>query len=118
MTALEVFEVPGVLGLPARIYVFSTKIYSILHTVGGIPEYGLANALGMFYLLLAVVATFLYLRVIAKAERFSIITCKGYRPRLFELGRLKPAAVGLVILYLCFSIILPFLTLLFPYFIP
>jgi len=118
MTALEVFEVPGILGLPARIYVFSTKIYSILHTVGGIPEYGLANALGMFYLLLAVVATFLYLRVIAKSERFSIITGKGYRPKLFELGRLKPAAVGLVILYLCFSIILPFLILLFTSFLP
>jgi len=118
MTALEVFEVPGILGLPARIYVFSTKIYSILHTVGGIPEYGLANALGMFYLLLAVVATFLYLRVIAKAERFSIITGKGYRPRLFELGRLKSVAVGLVILYLSFSIILPFLILLFTSFLP
>ncbi len=118
MTALEVFEVPGVLGLPARIYVFSTKIYSILHTVGGIPEYGLANALGMFYLLLAVVATFLYLRVIAKAERFSIITGKGYRPRLFELGRWKPAVVALVVLYLSFSIILPFLVLLFTSFLP
>ena len=118
MTALEVFEVPGILGLPARIYVFSTKIYSILHTVGGIPEYGLANALGMFYLLLAVVATFLYLRVIAKAERFSIITGKGYRPRLFELGRLKSVAVGLVVLYLSFSIILPFLILLFTSFLP
>lgn len=118
MTALEVFEVPGVLGLPARIYVFSTKIYSILHTVGGIPEYGLANALGMFYLLLAVVATFLYLRVIAKAERFSIITGKGYRPRLFELGRWKPAVVALVVLYLSFSIILPFLILLFTSFLP
>jgi iron(III) transport system permease protein len=118
MTALEVFEVPGILGLPARIYVFSTKIYSILHTVGGIPEYGLANALGMFYLLLAVVATFLYLRVIAKAERFSIITGKGYRPRLFELGRWKYAVVALVVLYLSFSIILPFLILLFTSFLP
>jgi iron(III) transport system permease protein len=118
MTALEVFEVPGVLGLPARIYVFSTKIYSILHTVGGIPEYGLANALGMFYLVLAVVATFLYLRVIAKAERFSIITGKGYRPRLFELGRWKSVAVSLIILYLSFSIILPFLILLFTSFLP
>ncbi|MEE8308546.1 MAG: iron ABC transporter permease [Gammaproteobacteria bacterium] len=118
MTALEVFEVPGILGLPAQIYVFSTKIYSILHTVGGIPEYGLANALGMFYLLLAVVATFLYLRVIAKSERYSIITGKGYRPKLFELGRLKFVAVGLVVLYLSFSIILPFLVLLFTSFLP
>ncbi len=32
MTALELFEVPGILGLPSGIYVFSTKIYSIVHS--------------------------------------------------------------------------------------
>ena len=38
ISALEVFEVPGILGLPSRTYVFSTKIYSIMHSVDGIPE--------------------------------------------------------------------------------
>ena len=31
ITALEVFEAPGVLGLPSRIYEFSTKMYTILN---------------------------------------------------------------------------------------
>lgn len=118
MTALEVFEVPGVLGLPAGIYVFSTKIYSVLHSVSEIPEFGKANALAMLYLALAVVATWLYIRVIARSERFSIVTGKGYRPRQIDLGKWRWGAIALVGLVLTFSIVLPFLVLLYMSFLP
>ncbi|HYY26155.1 MAG TPA: ABC transporter permease subunit, partial [Candidatus Udaeobacter sp.] len=47
MTALEVFEIPGILGLPAGIYVFSTKIYAIVRSATFMPVYGQANALAM-----------------------------------------------------------------------
>jgi iron(III) transport system permease protein len=118
MTALEVFEVPGILGLPASIYVFSTKIYSILHSVSVIPAYGQANALAMIYVVIALVATWMYARIIVRSERFSIITGKGYRPREVSLGRWRWAAFSLVALFLMFSIILPFLVLLFVSFLP
>ncbi len=118
MTALEVFEVPGILGLPASIYVFSTKIYSILHSVSVIPAYGQANALAMVYVVIALVATWMYARVIAHQERFTIITGKGYRPREISLGRWRWVAFAVVILFLMFSIILPFLVLLFVSFLP
>lgn len=118
MTALEVFEVPGILGLPASIYVFSTKIYSILHSVSEIPAYGQANALAIIYVFIAVAATWLYARVISRSERFSIITGKGYRPREISLGRWRWPAFGLVIVFMLFSIILPFLVLLFVSFLP
>jgi iron(III) transport system permease protein len=118
MTALEVFEVPGILGLPASIYVFSTKIYSILHSVSVIPAYGQANALAMIYVFIAVGATWIYARIIAKSERFTIITGKGYRPREISLGRWRWVAFGLVFLFLMFSIIMPFLVLLFVSFLP
>ena len=118
MTALEVFEVPGILGLPASIYVFSTKIYSILHSVSVIPAYGQANALAMIYVVIAVAATWMYAKVISKSERFTIITGKGYRPRELSLGRWRWLAFGLVFLFLMFSIILPFLVLLFVSFLP
>lgn len=118
MTALEVFEVPGILGLPASIYVFSTKIYSILHSVSVIPAYGQANALAMIYVVIALGATWVYARVIAKSERFTIITGKGYRPREVSLGKWRWVAFGVVFLFLMFSIILPFLVLLFVSFLP
>ena len=118
MTALEVFEVPGILGMPGGIYVFSTKIYSVLHSVTLEPNYGEANALAMVYLGIAVVATWLYARVIVRSERFTIITGKGYRPRVTDLGRWRGVALGGVILYLTLAVILPFLVFAFTSFQP
>src|ERR1700758_4698523 len=85
-SALEEFEVAGILGLPAGIFVFSTKIYNALRVTSQLPAYGEANALAMIYLLVAVIGVYAYGRVIRKAERFSVITGKAYRPRVHHLG--------------------------------
>lgn len=117
MTALEVFEIPGVLGLPAGIYVFSTKIYAIVRSATFMPVYGQANALAMVYLVIAVVTTYLYTRMISRVERYTIVTGKGYRPRQMELGRWRLPALGIVFLFLLFSIALPFLVFLYTSFL-
>jgi iron(III) transport system permease protein len=117
-SALEQFEVPGILGLPANIFVFSTKIYAALHGTSSLPAYGEANALAMLYLLVAVLSIYAYSRVIAKSERFTVITGKGYRPRLLQLGRWRWPAFGLVLLYLALSTIIPFLVLAYASFLP
>jgi len=117
-SALEEFEVAGILGLPAGIYVFSTKIYSLLHLTSSLPAYGEANALAMFYLLVAVIALYVYSRVIGRAERFTIITGKGYRPRPLQLGLWRSPAAGLAWLYLFLSTIIPFLVLAYVSFLP
>jgi len=113
MTALEVFEIPGILGLPAGIYVFSTKIYAVVRSATFLPVYGQANALAMVYLVIALVTTFFYTRLISRVERFTIITGKGYRPKQIELGRWRYPAISLILLYLFLAIILPFLVLLY-----
>jgi iron(III) transport system permease protein len=117
-SALEEFEVAGILGLPAGIYVFSTRIYTLLHQTSSLPAYGEANALAMFYLLVAIIGIYLYGRVIGKAERFTIITGKGYRPRLIQLGAWRWPATGLAWLYLALSTIIPFLVLAYVSFLP
>jgi iron(III) transport system permease protein len=118
MTALEVFEIPGILGLPAGIYVFSTKIYAIVRSATFLPVYGQANALAMVYLVIAVVTTFLYTKMISRAERYAIVTGKGYRPRQLDLGRWKYAALGFAHLFLFVAILLPFLVFLYTSFLP
>ncbi len=118
ITALEVFEVPGILGLPAGIYVFSTKIFAALNTANFIPNYGEANSLALLYLVIAVIATIVYSKVIAKSERFSIVTGKGYRPRIQKLGAWRYPAFTLIGLYLLFSVILPTLVLAYISFMP
>lgn len=118
MTALEVFEVPGILGMPANIHVFSTKIYAILQTVAGVPAFGEANALAMLYLVFALIAIYFYSRVIARSERFTVITGKAYRPRPVALGRWRHPCLILVFLFLTLAVILPFLVLLYASLLP
>jgi iron(III) transport system permease protein len=118
ITALEVFEVPGILGMPADLFVFSTKIYQIHHSATVLPEYGKANALAMIYLVVAVVATIAYARVIVHQERYTIVTGKGYRPRTAPLGFWRWPAFALVFLFLMFSIILPLFVFIYVSLLP
>lgn len=95
-SALETFDVPAILGMPAQIYTLSTKVY--LQTQTG--NYAGASVLGVVFLAVAVVVVLLYARAVRGIERFSTITGKGYRPRVMPLGRFRYVAVALVALYL------------------
>ncbi|HEY4133670.1 MAG TPA: iron ABC transporter permease [Alphaproteobacteria bacterium] len=117
-SALEGFEVPGILGLPSGIFVFSTKIYNALHSASSLPAYGDANALGVVYLVVAIAATYLYSRVISRSERYTIITGKGYRPKVIDLGAWRWPAFAFVVLFLAVSIVIPFLVLAYVSFLP
>src|SRR5262249_41941873 len=46
MTGIAVFEVPAIIGLPARILVLSALIYTATSPPTGLPEYGIAGAYG------------------------------------------------------------------------
>jgi iron(III) transport system permease protein len=72
----------------------------------------------MVYVVIAIGATWIYAKVISKSERFTIITGKGYRPRELDLGKGRWLALGAVLLFLTFSIILPFLVLAYVSFLP
>jgi iron(III) transport system permease protein len=117
-SALEGFEIPGILGMPAGIHVFATKIYSIVHSATFPPPYGQANALSMAYIGLAIVAMYFYSRLISRTEKYTIITGKGYRPRLIDLGAWRYPALAFGVIYLFFSIVLPFAVLLYSSFLP
>ncbi len=117
MTALEVFEVPGVLGMPVNIHVFSTRIYSIIESIEYLPVYGQANALAIFYLFIAVIAAYFYFRTINRSERYAVVTGKGYRPRLVDLGRWRYPMLGFAILFVLLSVVVPYLVLLYTSFV-
>ena len=118
ITALEVFEIPGILGMPSGVFVFSTKIYAVLHSSSFLPNYGQANALATFYIVIAIAATVAYGRVLARSERFSTVAGKAFRPRRRALGGWRWLAFGLVGVYLLLALVLPALVLLFMSFMP
>jgi iron(III) transport system permease protein len=111
--ALEVFEVPGVLGMPADIHVFSTRVYMLIAEAEFLPTYGQANALAMLYLGVAVIASYFYWRLIRRSERFTVVTGKGYRPKLGHLGKWHYPAIAFVWLFMFLAIMLPFVVLLY-----
>lgn len=116
--ALEEFEIAGILGLPADIFVFSTKIYSALHATSQLPAYGEANALALLYLAVAIISVALYGRVLMRAERFAVVAGKAYRPTIQHLGPWRYAAVGLTWAYLAAAVIIPFFVLVYVSLIP
>jgi iron(III) transport system permease protein len=109
---LEDFQIPAILGLNADIHVFSTRIYLATHPARGLPDFGLASGYSMLLLVAAMILIVAYRRMVRKAERFAIISGKGYRPTRVQLGRWKYVALGSLGLYLLLAAALPILTLL------
>jgi iron(III) transport system permease protein len=119
--AIEAFEVPALVGLPGRISVLTTDIYS--NMVAWVPpDIGGASALSVLMLALVLVLLYIYGRLSRHAEKFATITGKGFRPRPFDLGRLRPVAGALLVLNFVLLLMVPMLMLvwvsLLPFFQP
>jgi iron(III) transport system permease protein len=113
IVSLVVFDVPGALGTPARVFVLSSQIYYLIaNSPAGIPLYGQVSALAMLFLLILLGLGFTYHRLTRHAQRYRIVTGKGFRPRVFALGRGRPVAVAALALYFLLSVIAPLLILL------
>jgi iron(III) transport system permease protein len=106
LVALDSFELPLIVGLPGRIFVFTTLIY---FSAQGLypPNYGLASAFGITFLLFGLILVVLNRLVIKDPERYSIVTGKGYRPRVVRLGKWRFVAFGMICLYVVLTVIAP-----------
>src|SRR5581483_468287 len=103
------FEVPRLIGRPARIDVFTTDIQAA--TGGTPPSFGLASALALALLTICVIAVFFYRRATRNAEAFATITGKGYTPTRIKLRQWRwPVSLAIGFLFLV-ALGLPLLTL-------
>jgi len=118
MTAIAVFEVPAIIGLPARILVLSSLIYTSTNPPTGLPEYGVAGAYGGVMLLVGLVLAYFYVHLVRQGKKYTVITGRGYRPREIALGRWKWPAMAFVMLYLSMEVFIPFLVLLWTSLLP
>jgi iron(III) transport system permease protein len=119
--AIEAFEVPALVGLPGRISVLTTDIYSNM-VARAPPDMGGASALSVIMLGLVLVLLYVYGRLSRNAERFATITGKGFRPRPFDLGRLRYVAAAVLVFNFVLLLMVPMLMLvwvsLLPFFQP
>ena len=117
---LEDFEVPALLGIPAGIYVLSTEIYLSVRRPP--TDFNLAATFSMFYLVVALVGLALYFKATRGAEKFAVITGKGFQPRIVRLGRWRIAALASVLVLMSVAVYLPLVILawtsLLPWYAP
>ena len=104
------YEVPRLIGRPARIDVFTTDIQGAI--IAAPPAFGVASALGLTLLAICVLAVLFYRRATQHADSFATVTGKGYRPARIKLGRARwPVAVGIGAMFV-FALGLPLVTLI------
>jgi iron(III) transport system permease protein len=108
----EQFELPLMIGLPARIIVFSYRIYFELNPAGGLPNYGGVAAISLPFILFGVLLLLAYNRAIRRAESFVTVTGKAYRQRRLALGAWRIPALLFVILYVAMAALVPAAVLL------
>jgi iron(III) transport system permease protein len=114
--AIESFDTPAIIALPARIEVFTTKIYR--EAIGAFPpNQNLAAAYGVSLLAVTMVFVYFYRRLTARSERYVTVTGRGYRPMIIDLGKWRYAASALASVILILIVVLPFLVLIYVSFI-
>jgi iron(III) transport system permease protein len=83
---LSAFEVPAIIGMSNKIFTFSTYIFYKIQPLEELPSYGMAGAVSSVLVALALLLSWGYFRILKYSHRYAVITGKGYRPRLVELG--------------------------------
>jgi iron(III) transport system permease protein len=114
--AIESFDTPAIIALPARIEVFTTKIYR--EAIGAFPpNQNLAAAYAVSLLVITMVFVYFYRRLTARSERYVTVTGRGYQPTIIDLGKWRYAASAVAGLILLLIVVLPSLVMIYVSFI-
>lgn len=101
---LESFEIELLLGVPAGIDVYSTRIYDYVSKEP--VNFEAATALSTLFLLILVGLSLFYQYKIVKRQA-STMTGRGFSGRISSLGKMRYWISGLLLFYIAFSNILP-----------
>ena len=113
---IEAFEVPALVGVPAKISVFTTKIFLAIHQFPS--DFGLAGTYAVSVMTLSIAGVLLYQRATKSGERYATITGKGYRPRVIDLGPWRYVTLASACVIFFTALALPLIVLLWSSFIP
>ena len=109
--AIESFDTPAIIALPAGIEVFTTRIYR--EALESFPSNdNLAATYGVGLLFIALIFVYFYRRLTSRVERFTTVTGKGFRPHSIDLGKWKGLASSIALVMLFLMVVVPLLTLI------
>jgi iron(III) transport system permease protein len=104
VNAIALFGSQAILGLPGRIVTLPTRIYALFDYP---PQYGLASALSLMFIVITVAALYLQHRFLARRS-YVTIGGKGARPQLIDLGPMRWALLAFCVLVFAVAIVLPY----------
>jgi iron(III) transport system permease protein len=120
VSAIEMLEIPLIFGTNANFNVLSVTVYR--KTSGGdveLPNYGLSSTYAIAGLIIGFVLLLIYFRLMRQADRYAVITGKGYRPKQYKLRTAaKYFAVAFFVVFIILKLILPLLVLLWSSLLP
>lgn len=109
---LASFDVPAVIGLANRIFTFSTFVFIEAEPQEGEPNYGIVGAASVFMIVVALLLSWWYLRVIRQAHKYTVVTGKNYRPKIVPLGHWWILGWAFIGVKLLLGVVFPFLVIL------
>lgn len=104
------FGVPALIGMRARIFVLTTRIYAYINQ-GTFTGIRLATSLSVLLLIAAVFILLLNRWVIRRQHGAAIISGKSVRPTIVSLGRWRVPIAIVVYSFLAFIVIAPLISL-------
>lgn len=116
---IATFDVPAIIGLGNRIYMLSTYVYLKANPPdSGLPQHGVTAALGTVMIFLALLLTWWYGQMLRQGHRYEVVTGKGYRPALIDLGGWSVVAWFFIALYFLATKLIPLLLIAYAAFTP
>jgi iron(III) transport system permease protein len=112
---ISTFEVPQLIGVPGRHYVFVSEIYAALQSFPA--DYGTVGVIGMFVLVIASVGLWLSRRV-GSGVAVQTITGKGFRTQAQDIGRWRWVGFAAFLLFFVVAVLLPLLMLVWSALLP
>jgi iron(III) transport system permease protein len=104
VNAIALFGSQAILGLPGRIVTLPTRIYALFDYP---PQYGLASALSLMFIIITVAALYLQHRFLARRS-YVTVGGKGARPQLIDLGPMRWVLLAFCALVFAVAIVLPY----------
>ena len=110
VVAMESFEIPQLLGTPANIFVFTTRIYDLAYG-GHVANFGAAMVLALILLALTGSLIMVQSRLL-RGRAYTTVSGRGFKARPMDLGSGRWIAfVAMLIFFVIFGA-LPFVVLL------
>ena len=102
----ELFGLPLVLGDPERIIVLATYLYKLTNKLGT-PSYDLMAVVVVAIILVTLPLVYTQRRLLAAANRYVAVKGKASAQRPLALGAWRWPATGLIVAWLCVTVVVP-----------